>query len=79
MAKEVIKRDTMLFMNYGPEFRQSRKLTSTFINPRAASKYWPMQEAESLKFILSVKRTPSEVLDLTRWYMISITAVRRKR
>ena len=68
MAQEVVKRDTMLFMNYGPEFRKSRKLVSTFLNQRNASKYWPAQEIESLKFVLAVQRNPSDWLKLTRWY-----------
>lgn len=72
MAQEVVKRDTMLFMNYGPEFRKSRKLVSTFLNQRNASKYWPAQEIESLKFVLAVQRNPSDWLKLTRWTATSL-------
>ncbi|EKM50483.1 uncharacterized protein PHACADRAFT_188057 [Phanerochaete carnosa HHB-10118-sp] len=72
MAQEIIKRDTMLFMNYGPEFTKSRRLISTFLNQKIASKYWPAQEIESLKFVLSVRRTPADVLELTRWTATSL-------
>ena len=67
MAQDVIKRDTMLFMNYGAAYRQSRRLVATFLNPRIAAKYWPAQEVESLKFVLGVARAPQDFLSLARW------------
>ncbi|GJE91216.1 cytochrome P450 [Phanerochaete sordida] len=72
MAQDVIKRDTMLFMNYGAAFRQSRKLVATFLNARIAAKYWPAQEVESLKFVLGVARAPQDFLSLTRWTATSL-------
>lgn len=72
MAQEIMKRDTMLFMNYGPEFKKSRQLVRTFVHRKTASKYWEVQEIESLKFVLSVQGTPTEVLKLTRWCGIRI-------
>ncbi|EKM50462.1 uncharacterized protein PHACADRAFT_152457 [Phanerochaete carnosa HHB-10118-sp] len=72
MAQEIMKRDTMLFMNYGPEFKKSRQLVRTFVHRKTASKYWEVQEIESLKFVLSVQRTPTDVLELTRWAATSL-------
>ncbi|GJE91218.1 cytochrome P450 [Phanerochaete sordida] len=67
MVQEVIKRDTMLFMNYGPAYRNSRRLVSTFLNARIAEKYWPAQELESVRFVLAVRKAPHDLLELTRW------------
>ncbi|GJE91204.1 cytochrome P450 [Phanerochaete sordida] len=72
MVNDVIKRDTMLFMNYGAAYRQSRRLVATFLNPRIASKYWPAQEAESIKFALGVRKAPQDVQKLTRWTATSL-------
>ncbi|GJE91213.1 cytochrome P450 [Phanerochaete sordida] len=72
MSQEVIKRETLLFMNYGPEFKKTRKLLSTFLNPRIASQYWATQEIESLKFVLKLHRSPKDALKLARWTTTSL-------
>ncbi|GJE91221.1 cytochrome P450 [Phanerochaete sordida] len=72
MMQEVIKRDTLLFMNYGSDFARIRKLVATFLNSREAAKYWPAQEVESLKFVLAVQQAPQDALQLTRWTSTSL-------
>ncbi|EKM53001.1 uncharacterized protein PHACADRAFT_175458 [Phanerochaete carnosa HHB-10118-sp] len=72
MATELVGRNTLLFMNYGPNFRKIRKLVSTFTNARTAAKYWPVQEAESLKFVLNMKRVSGDAMEHCRWATTSL-------
>ena len=61
MATELVGRDTMLFMNYHATFKKCRRLMSSLISARSSATYWPVQEAESLKFALNIGRAAGGV------------------
>ena len=73
MAKELVGRETMLFMNYGARFKKARRLTSSLTHARTAETYWPVQEAETLKFVLALRQSRGNILKHCQWYVILLS------
>lgn len=72
MATELVGRKTMLFMNYGPQFAKGRKLMSTLVSARTASQYHTLQEHESLKLVMHIRKSPGDAAELCRWSVVRL-------
>ncbi|KAI0056398.1 cytochrome P450 [Artomyces pyxidatus] len=66
MANEIVGRKTMLFTNYGPLYKQYRRLLGTFTPARQASKYWQLQEVEAFKFVVQLATSPDDFMEHAR-------------
>ncbi|KAI0056372.1 cytochrome P450 [Artomyces pyxidatus] len=60
MVNELVGRKTMLFTNYGPLYKQYRRLLTTFTPGSQASRYWQIQEAGAYRLAASVAASPRE-------------------
>ncbi|KAI0055352.1 cytochrome P450 [Artomyces pyxidatus] len=72
MAAELVGRNTMLFTNYNALYKEYRRILSTFSPARMASKYWTLQEAESLKFVANLQAAPQDVIEHVRTSVASV-------